>query len=213
MKQCSGTERVSEMGLQAGESIILLLPLSLLFQSGGFWLPETCVLFWRPEMRSQAQETLLMRMTTPLMPASIHTIHLILQWLVICLMFVNLFPQPSMKQALTEPPLGGTPICTYAMKLQWYIYLRPSQLLALFIFKTLVQVKCTGIIQISMKASKCLLWSFEGNRKKKYIYIHSLYIVFCHALWCDQSFNAFSKTSPAQTDGLTYQTIVCKKLD
>lgn len=80
MRQCSGAERVSEIGLRAGESIILRLPLSLLFQSsGGFCLPETCVLFWRPEMRSQAQETLLMRMTTPLMPASIHTIHLILQ--------------------------------------------------------------------------------------------------------------------------------------
>lgn len=104
--------------LRSGESIILLLPLSLLFQSGQLRLPETCVLFWRPEMR--CQETLLMRMTTPLMPASIHTIHLILQWLVICLMFVNLFHQPSMKQALIEPPLEATPICTYAVKVQWW---------------------------------------------------------------------------------------------
>lgn len=154
--------RVSEIRLWAGESIILLLLLTLLFQYGEHSLPETCELFWTADLRCQTQETLLMRMTTPLMPASIHTIHLILQWLIICLMFVNLFPQPSIKQALTEPPLGGTPIRTYAMKVQrWTESISwPSEVSALYLTPICMrplqaQLKCACIIQIDMKTSKC----------------------------------------------------------
>lgn len=109
---------VFEICLLEGESIILLLWHYLLFNLREYWLPETCKLFWRPKRRCQAQETLLMRMTALLMLASIHTIHLILQWLIICLMFVNLFPQPSIKKPSTEP-LGRTPTCTNARRVQW----------------------------------------------------------------------------------------------
>lgn len=54
-------KKVSKNPALTRERVVILLLLSL----GEWCLPETCQLFWRPAMRCQVQETLLMHMTAP----------------------------------------------------------------------------------------------------------------------------------------------------